>query len=215
MTEATTESQERYHHGDLRRQLLEAARCYVEQHGHASLSIRALAQSLGVSSGAPYRHFATREALIVELVIESFHKLNDLTMAAIAEEASPMQRIADLGRFFLQFCVDHPKMFCLMFDPEIVPLSEPRLLAEQREGIRIWTSAFKDAMPGLNENEIYAHHMSFWSTIYGAARLRNQSMMPVDLVGHVDWTEVERLALKAAADSLSIAEGSCRLVCRE
>src|SRR5438105_739869 len=51
-----------YHHGDLRRALIEAARAILEQDGLPALSLRAVARRAGVSQAAPYHHFPDRDA---------------------------------------------------------------------------------------------------------------------------------------------------------
>jgi len=53
-----------YHHGDLRAALIKAATAEIERGGYENLSLRELADSVGVSRGAPYRHFADRRALL-------------------------------------------------------------------------------------------------------------------------------------------------------
>ena len=53
-----------YHHGDLRAALIKAATAEIEHGGYENLSLRELADSVGVSRGAPYRHFADRRALL-------------------------------------------------------------------------------------------------------------------------------------------------------
>src|SRR5256885_7264933 len=65
----------RYHHGDLRRTLIDAALRIVEQAGPGALSLRELARHAGVSHAAPYRHFASREALLAALAVEGFRGL--------------------------------------------------------------------------------------------------------------------------------------------
>jgi len=65
----------RYHHGDLRNALLEAARALLEEGPFADLSLRAVARRAGVSHAAPYRHFPNHEALLVELALEGFYEL--------------------------------------------------------------------------------------------------------------------------------------------
>ena len=58
---------EAYHHGDLRQSLLKAALRHLETAGPETLSLRELAQELGVSQAAPYRHFKDRDALIAAI----------------------------------------------------------------------------------------------------------------------------------------------------
>ncbi len=80
MTEAA------YHHGDLKRALLSAASAALEKFGYEGLSLRSLAAEAGVSTGAPYRHFPSREALITAVFQDSID-----TACARADEllASP------------------------------------------------------------------------------------------------------------------------------
>src|SRR5262245_33454677 len=53
-----------YHHGDLRRVLIDAAFELVGEGGAEAVSVREAARRAGVSPGAPFRHFASRDALL-------------------------------------------------------------------------------------------------------------------------------------------------------
>ena len=64
-----------YHHGDLRAALLKVAAAEIERVGYESLSLRELAEKLGVSRAAPYRHFADRRALLAAVAAEGFDGL--------------------------------------------------------------------------------------------------------------------------------------------
>ena len=76
---------ERYHHGDLRRALLDAAMALIEENGGPhGWSLREAARRAGVSPGAPYRHFEDKQALLVALGVEGLERLN----ALCAEEAA-------------------------------------------------------------------------------------------------------------------------------
>jgi AcrR family transcriptional regulator len=61
-----------YHHGELRPALLRAAAKILEKEGREAISLRDLARRAGVSHGAPYRHFADRQALLAALADEGF-----------------------------------------------------------------------------------------------------------------------------------------------
>ena len=79
----------RYHHGDLRAACLRAAMELLEQDGAAGLSVRAVARHAGVSPGAPYRHYADRDALVSAVAAEGYRKLAGYLRAA---HPSPMLR---------------------------------------------------------------------------------------------------------------------------
>src|SRR6185503_21216238 len=61
-----------YHHGDLRRALLDAALREVAERGVKDISLRALARAVGVSPRAPYRHFQTKDDLLAAVAAEGF-----------------------------------------------------------------------------------------------------------------------------------------------
>ena len=94
---------ERYHHGDLRRDLLQAARAEIARHGAAELSLAALARLAGVSQAAPYRHFADRRALLEAVAAEAFQSLAGGLREAIGEGQSPLEAEAALAAAYLRF----------------------------------------------------------------------------------------------------------------
>src|ERR1700688_2340883 len=99
----TTESLDHpaYHHGDLRAALLRAAAAEIERGGYENLSLRELAESLGVSRAAPYRHFADRRALLAALAAAGFDELTAIYRNAIAAGKAPRLRLGASGRAYL------------------------------------------------------------------------------------------------------------------
>jgi AcrR family transcriptional regulator len=76
---------QRYHHGDLRDELLRAAERSLQSLGADQLSLRDLAREVGVSHAAPRRHFADRRALLNALAETGFRRLGVALRAAVAE----------------------------------------------------------------------------------------------------------------------------------
>lgn len=109
-----------YHHGDLRRTLLDASLALLEEQGLSALSLREVARRAGVTHGAPYHHFEDRGALLFALVDEGFGLL--LT-AMRAEQAAtperPEEQLSAAGRGYVRFALAHPVHFRLMFRPEL------------------------------------------------------------------------------------------------
>ena len=64
-----------YHHGDLRRALVEAAERILENEGPSALSLRAVAREAGVSAAAPYHHFKDKNELLAAIAQEGFELL--------------------------------------------------------------------------------------------------------------------------------------------
>lgn len=109
-----------YHHGDLRRALLETAVKVVEKEGVAALSLQALSRRAGVSSGAPYHHFASREQLLAAIAAEGFELLI-AEMQREADAAGPGARaqLEGLGRGYVRCALAHRGHFRVMFRPEL------------------------------------------------------------------------------------------------
>ncbi|MGE7391494.1 TetR/AcrR family transcriptional regulator [Streptomyces sp. NPDC004126] len=104
-----------YHHGNLRTALLERAETVLTESGVEGLSLRALARDLGVSHAAPSRHFRDRQALLDALAVSGFTRLNARLHAA-AEAPGPVpDRLAALGRAYVDFAVTHAPLLNLMF----------------------------------------------------------------------------------------------------
>lgn len=114
--EARAARRERYHHGDLRRGLIDAALGILATHDVAALTLRAAARGAGVSQTAPYRHFADKEALLAAVAEEGFAALTAALRVAAAREAGDrVVRLRVLGLTYIRFAVEHPARFRLMF----------------------------------------------------------------------------------------------------
>lgn len=106
-----------YHHGDLRSALLSRAEETLREAGVDGLSLRELARDIGVSHGAPRRHFRDRRALLDSLAVEGFGRLS----AALEEAASPVPERSFEGTLsavavaYVTFATDNPALLELMF----------------------------------------------------------------------------------------------------
>jgi AcrR family transcriptional regulator len=109
-------SERPYHHGNLRTALLERAERTLRERGAQELSLRELAREVGVSHGAPRRHFADRQALLEALAEAGFARLGaELRGAADAagEEFEP--RLRATAAAYVRFATDDAALLELMF----------------------------------------------------------------------------------------------------
>lgn len=109
---------ERYHHGNLRPALLDAAEALLVEGGVEALSWREIARRAGVSPGAPYHHFADKAALLTALSQRHLEELDRLFHAVVAHYSDPHTQLRELGMVYVQYAVEHPAAFRLMFRPE-------------------------------------------------------------------------------------------------
>src|SRR6266446_2832984 len=103
-----------YHHGNLRPALLRAAMELLEESGESALSLRAVARRAGVSSAAPYRHYADREALVSAVAALGYRELAERLAAAHPSPSTPEQ-LASVAIAYVQFALERPALFRIMF----------------------------------------------------------------------------------------------------
>jgi AcrR family transcriptional regulator len=184
----------RYHHGNLRRVLLDAALALVEEVGPGALSLRELARRAGVSHAAPYRHFASRESLIVALAEEGFRGLGDEMTALTAGEAEPLRRFHALGVAYVRYAVAHPGHFKVMFsralhqgavEPALAEAASPTLQA------LIDSLADGQACGLVRAGDPRQLALPAWSMVHGLAMLLVDRQLAE--LG-TDTSEVDRLA---------------------
>lgn len=116
----------KYHHGDLRRALLDAAMDLLATHGAEGIGLRELARVVGVSAAAPYRHFDNKTALLEALAVTGFRDFA-LAVDAAARNVAPGERLDAMGRAYVKFALEHGNLFRLMFSPELKRDARPTL----------------------------------------------------------------------------------------
>jgi Transcriptional regulator len=116
MRETAAAESRPYHHGDLRRALIDAARRLLETEGPSALSLRAVAREAGVSPAAPYHHFKDKSELLDAVAHEGWDMLNALMTAARQRETSVRDKLTSLGVAYVRFARDNPALYRVMYD---------------------------------------------------------------------------------------------------
>lgn len=111
-----------YHHGDLATALVDASVAHVRAEGIGSLSLRGIAQSIGVSPAAAYHHFRDKEALMAAVCKVGQDSLAERFRAAVREisgdtDRDAVRRFEAIGDAYIQFAIDEPRLFSLAFHP--------------------------------------------------------------------------------------------------
>jgi AcrR family transcriptional regulator len=121
---ATPKPRGRYHHGDLREALVAAALAVVRREGIDAVKPSALAKRLKVSPGAPFRHFATREALLVAVAEDCAARMvTAMEAAAASHPHHPLEAQRARGVAYVRFIVEEPAALPLLSRPDIVAAS--------------------------------------------------------------------------------------------
>lgn len=114
-TRATPPPRRPYHHGNLRQALVDMAVRVAEETGKDHISVREVARRLGVSSGAPFRHFPDRVALMTAVAEEATERLRlQVERALLDAPPDAMLRLKRMGVAFIDWALMHPTQFRLV-----------------------------------------------------------------------------------------------------
>ncbi len=187
----------RYHHGNLREALVEAARTSIRDEGAGSLSLRRLAAALGVSHPAVYRHFADKRALLAEVARDGFERLGAAMTAASSSVASPLDQLRAVGLAYVQFAAGDPAVFRLMFGERLRDREQhPALEHAAREAFAVMLATLARGQDAglVREGDPQSLGQVAWGLVHGMATLW------VD--GQLELDEAGRLQLAALANDV-------------
>ena len=195
-------SSARYHHGDLRAACLRAAMELLEEDGATALSLRAVARRAGVSPGAPYRHYADRDAVISAVAAVGYRELAEQLAAAHPSPSTP-DDLAAVAVAYVQFALARPALFRVMFGEPCDRDNSERVAATA--AVSEYVGAIvRQSFPGADEE---AMSTAVWGLVHGLAFLH--------LDGKLDASAPEAVAnrVRAAVNAvLTASDGMARAV---
>lgn len=156
----------RYHHGSLKEALLSRAAEVIEDRGVEALSLRGLARDLGVSHGAPNRHFRSKEALLAALASKGFEEARAATLAAKEKaDPDPWCQLNAMGRGYLRWAIANRTLFRVMEHPDVARQSDPELLSRMAATKKM----VKDAVHAAQRAGRYPEVDLDWLTLFTRA----------------------------------------------
>ena len=191
-----------YHHGHLVEALLQAAIELIEEKGVEALSVREVAKRVGVSPGAPFRHFNTKAALLTAVAEQAMSRLTASVMTQLAAvgEASPPEALRAIGQGYLAWVLENPTHFMVISSRTLIDFHGSERLVEENEAIRRIMAdliergrADGSLRPGLPPDDLIFAARAF---IYGVAR------MWIDR--HFQEWKIEKPPAKAMNDALDL-----------
>ncbi|WP_433761779.1 TetR/AcrR family transcriptional regulator [Nocardia sp. CA-135398] len=163
-----------YHHGALRDTLLAACLRLIETEGLGAVSLRRVAREAGVSTGAPYHHFADRSALLAALAVQGFRQLGRDLADARAAVDGPLRALTALAETYVRFSQENPGYFRLMFRPELSqPDKHPDAAAAGDAAFDVLADTIADAVAAglLPADKADTLAVMWWSLAHGMASL--------------------------------------------
>src|SRR4051794_14081619 len=129
---------DRYHHGNLVEALISATIEIIEERGVEQVSVREAARRAGVSPGAPFRHFATKMALMTAVAEQAMDRLKASVDTAIkaTRDEKPLLRLEALGSAYLQWTLRNPTHFQIISSRSLIDIASSDRIRRANEEIR-------------------------------------------------------------------------------
>lgn len=200
-----TPSTDTYHHGDLRRALIQAALELAAEEEDWNFSLRKVARRAGVSHNAPYNHFPYKRDLLDAAAAAGHDLLRSELIAAVAKMPDPCAALSKMASAYVSFGMKNPALYRLMFS---VAPSGPGWRAEEvlaswvagravlenilRRGARIGT--FDPAL--VRKTELQTAALYTWAVVHGL------TILAIDGLAIVDRLSIERITQKVVTITL-------------
>jgi AcrR family transcriptional regulator len=170
-----------YHHGDLRRALMDAALDDIAIRGAANLSLRRLAKASGVSHAAPAHHFRDKRGVFTAIATEAFELLHD-SQRRTGDGLAAEDTLLPLAVNYIHFAIEHPSHFEVMWRPDLYDPDDPDLAVAKMQVFEVFYRSVAHAVGELPVDEFDEAVAAAWSTVHGFATLW-QSGNLVGIVG--------------------------------
>ena len=179
----TSKSKHQYHHGNLREALIDTSIAIIQKDGIEGLSLRKLAEQLGVSRMAPYHHFKDKNALLAAVALQGFEHLTSLLTNVFDEETPIKEQLRHAVKQYLNFAVKHATQYDLMFGRKL--WGNPEMDDFQRQAkdcFRLYVRLFEQLKQSghlSNEDEPLRLAQLLWATMHGLAKLTEEGLFSI------------------------------------
>lgn len=170
---------------ELRQRMLDAAGALFLQHGYTGFSLRQVAEQIGYSPGTIYLYFRDKDDLLFHVADAGFHVFRASQQQAANSSTDPRQRLRAAARAYVQFGLDFPAYYRLMF------VERPDLMFQQRvaetsawlETLVAYQGLFAAVVGPAEHHDsamLQAHSDAWWATLHGLVTLATSMTMVFD-----------------------------------
>ncbi|MEN3539815.1 TetR/AcrR family transcriptional regulator [Microbispora sp. ZYX-F-249] len=164
-----------YHHGNLRRAVLDAALQAIGESGPAGWSLRELARRAGVSHAAPAHHFGDKTGLLTAVAAEGFELFADSLERAAGDD------VFAVGVAYVRFAIDHRPYFEVMFRPELYRADDPGMRSARERAAHVLVTSAGALSPSPAQDRLTT--IAAWSLAHGFAGLWLSGSLPESAQG--------------------------------
>lgn len=178
-------SEKSYHHGNLKKALIEKGLEIIKENGIENLSLRKTAERCGVSSAAPYTHFKSKDELVNSIqnyVMEMFVNVLNKSIEGVGQEIV----LAELGKAYVMFFYHSPLYFDLLFSRSCMQIR----IAEDKNSnppFELFKQKAHEIMiqEGISETDIENKILAMWGMVHGLAAIAVKDRFDTD----IDWEQ--------------------------
>ncbi|HEY5858580.1 MAG TPA: TetR/AcrR family transcriptional regulator [Aldersonia sp.] len=170
--------------------LIAAALELLQEHPAEQLSIRQVAQRVGVSHQAPYVHFGDRRRFLAAVAGAGLEvAAADAELRVKSAGPEPVSRLRALVRAYLAFVDERPHVHDLAYGPLVAMRDHPRLQSAAAQYWNLLRDTVAANQPaGVSEAEVLRRGATAWATVYGIARLDAAHKIPPSV--HADRSQL-------------------------
>ncbi|KAF1297538.1 hypothetical protein BAU15_07440 [Enterococcus sp. JM4C] len=183
-----------YHHGDLRRQLIEQGILMLNTHQVDQLSLRKVAANCNVSNAAPYAHFKNKEEFILAMQHHVLAKLTERFLRILDENGKVPEVLPMLGEEYVLFFIENPLFYKLLFSKGEAEIHFSLSLDVETtiKPFEILKEVSLTVLSDKYSNEVVQDKiLTMWATVHGLAGI----MSMTDDINQVDATQRIRACL--------------------
>jgi AcrR family transcriptional regulator len=197
-------AERRYHHGNLKQELLDSAVALIAEVGSQAFTLRELARRAGVSHNAPYRHFKDKEDLLGAVAAQGFDRLTASMTQAMLEGRTAVERLRLAGLGYVKFALSWPQHIVVMFETPASHELRPEFAAAAGRAFQTLLDAISavQAEGGLPAGDPHAFAIVAWAAVHGLAKLSSGGHLPFDAAQTIDFTNYLTLAVNRGMSNL-------------
>lgn len=175
-----------YHHGDLRRAVIDTAMDMLREDKGWQFTLREVARRAGVSHAAPYKHFPDKAALLAEIALIGFDRLREaLVMAQPAAPKDLREALAPIAETYLGFGSANPALYKLMFGAEAGEASTVHLNERALAAFEIVVDVLEGGQKAgwVRKRPARGQAAACWALLHGLAMLSIDGLLLQEKVG--------------------------------